>query len=393
MIASTEKIDWYREAKDSARSRFASSPWPSATDEEWRRSDVSKLGLDAFIGASGTASVAFSADLSAAAGARLGPASLASLPALREAMAGIGDGGDRFAAWNLAEGEAWILELPAGSSSAAPILVECRLSGRASHPRLSVVAGEGAAAEIVYRVVAGDDIGLANVSLDLFLGADSSLRVFESHESGDDVLWFVDTKARVARDARLLHLVAETSGRFVKSRVDCALEGPGADAVLDGIFHASAGRHLDLRTVQRHLSPRATSRSLYKGALDSGGSSVCQGLIEVAKDASGTDAFLANRNLLLGNGARADSIPTLRIGNNDVRCSHGSTTGRLSEAEIFYLESRGFDRASARELLVLGFFNELFDAAPRVFSDPLIDRLSRLLVGSSNSGASREWAA
>ena len=98
---------------------------------------------------------------------------------------------------------------------------------------------------------------------------------------------------------------------------------------------------MDLRTVQRHRSPKATSRAVYKGAVAGGGRTIFQGLIEVAPGASGTDAYLTNRNLILGEGARSDSIPTLKIGNNDVKCSHGSTTGRLNAEELFYLESRG----------------------------------------------------
>ena len=106
----------------------------------------------------------------------------------------------------------------------------------------------------------------------------------------------------------------------------------------------AAGQHMDIRTVQRHQSPRATSRAYYKGAVAGGGRTIFQGLIEVATGASGTDAYLTNRNLILGEAARSDSIPTLKIGNNDVKCSHGSTTGKLSADELFYLESRGLLR-------------------------------------------------
>ena len=118
-------------------------------------------------------------------------------------------------------------------------------------------------------------------------------------------------------------------------------------------------------TALRHVSPGATSRAAYKGAVQGGGRSVYQGLIDVGQGASGTDAYLSNRNLLLGEGARADSIPTLRIGNNDVRCSHGSATGRLGEEELFYLQSRGLSEEEAREMLVLGFFEDLLERSPK----------------------------
>jgi len=388
MMVSKEMANWYDKIRLEARGRFAAGRWPDAAEEEWRRSDVSKLGLDAYIGAARPSSVALTIELPAeavAAGVRLLPVASSLQVSTRAALNLAREEGDRFAAWNLAEGEAWALELPPGLVLSSPISVEGRLTGRAAHPRLVVIAGEGSSADVVYRVVAEGETGLVNAALDLELDEAASLRLFETHDSGDAALWFVDTRARLGRDARLLHLAVETSGSFVKSRVDCSLAGIGAEAVLDGVFFAEKGRHLDLRTVQRHLAPRATSRSLYKGALGEGGRSIVQGLIEVAKEAAGTDAFLANRNILLGRGARADSIPTLRIGNNDVRCSHGSTTGKLSESELFYLESRGFDRASARALLVLGFFNEIFDKSPESFSRPLIERISSRLDAASTT--------
>jgi len=110
---------------------------------------------------------------------------------------------------------------------------------------------------------------------------------------------------------------------------------------------------------------------------------VYQGLIEVDEGASGTDAYLTNRNLILGDAARSDSIPTLRIGNNDVRCSHGSTTGRLSEEELFYLESRGLSRAEAREMLVVGYFEDLLSRAPELYREGALDRVrSRMALAA-----------
>jgi Fe-S cluster assembly protein SufD len=95
----------------------------------------------------------------------------------------------------------------------------------------------------------------------------------------------------------------------------------------------------------------------------------------VAPGAAGTDAFLANRNLLLGDTARSDSIPTLKIGCNDVKCSHGSTTGRLREEEMFYLQCRGLSPADAREMLVLGYFEDLLVPAPERFREQALENI------------------
>ncbi|MDA8409379.1 MAG: SufD family Fe-S cluster assembly protein, partial [Treponema sp.] len=332
MMGEIMKDNWYDMMKARARSLFATGHWPLVTEEEWRRSDVSKLGLDAFIGGAGRDSAAFSASLppgALSAGVRLSPArdlsavgpESSSAAALRAHIESSLDQGDRFAAWNLAEGEAWVLELPEGFVATEPIVVDCAISGRAAHPRLMVAAGPGSQADIVYRLTANAGAATAGVAtagvatavaakvgvgsvgaaqptlpgprlvnsvVGLRLGEGAIVKFFESRESDDEALWFVEEKASLSRDARLLHFTVDSSGRFVKSRVECALEGSGADADLDGIFYGSSGRQIDLRTVQRHVAPRATSRALYKGALDWGGRSVFQGLIEVAKEASGT---------------------------------------------------------------------------------------------------------
>jgi Fe-S cluster assembly protein SufD len=176
-------------------------------------------------------------------------------------------------------------------------------------------------------------------------------------------------RAEVGRDSSLRHFDAEFGARWAKTRVDCFLDGPGAEAFLNGAYFCGAGQHMDLRTVQRHRSPKATSRAVYKGAVAGGGRTIFQGLIDVAAGASGTDAYLTNRNLILGEGARSDSIPTLIIGNNDVKCSHGSTTGRLNAEELFYLESRGLSEADAREMLIVGYFEDILTPAPVMFKD------------------------
>jgi Fe-S cluster assembly protein SufD len=210
---------------------------------------------------------------------------------------------------------------------------------------------------------------LCNAVVDIRLADAAGLQIWEQQELAPADLYIRHVCARVGRDSSLRHFDAEFGGRWAKTRVDCSLDGPGSEAFLDGAYYCGAGQHMDLRTVQRHQSPKATSRAVYKGAVASGGRSVFQGLIEVAPGASGTDAWLTNRNLILGEGARSDSIPTLKIGNNDVKCSHGSTTGRLNAEELFYLESRGLSAADAKEMLVIGYFEDILTPAPESFKD------------------------
>jgi len=134
-----------------------------------------------------------------------------------------------------------------------------------------------------------------------------------------------------------------------------------------------------MRTVQYHLQRAGQSRAFFKGAVAGNGRSVYQGLIEVDEAAPGTDAYLTNKNLILNDGARADSIPCLRIKTDDVKCSHGSTTGKLDEEALFYLMSRGLSRDSARKELITAFFEELIETAPEAERERLSSRISNLI--------------
>jgi Fe-S cluster assembly protein SufD len=153
---------------------------------------------------------------------------------------------------------------------------------------------------------------------------------------------------------------------------------------LDGLYFTHADQHMDLRTVQRHEAPTAYSRTIYKGPLRDEGRSVYQGLIRVEENASGTDAYLTNNNLVLNDGARSDSIPSLQIGTNDVRCSHGSTTGRIDPLQLFYLMSRGYKESEAVEMLIEGFFDEIVAKLPEILRDELRETIAQRVHDSED---------
>jgi Fe-S cluster assembly protein SufD len=362
-----------------ARERFDSLSWPgfagqSPTDEAWRRTDLSRLGLDALAGGTPRVGSAFGAaplkDEWRRAGVRVLDLEEAMKERrdelesfLREGM----EGTDKVAAWHYAAlSGGGLVSVPDGVELDEALVLDYRPAsgGGFSSPHLFILMGSGARASIVLRLAGSEGASLCNLGVDIDLEAGSALDLGILQDFSSAATDFSRLRARIARDASLRSLDARLGGRVVVSTVECLLDGPGSEAHLDGAYHCMSGQHVDLRTIQRHRSPRATSRANYKGAIESRGRGVYQGLIEVEKGASGTDAYLANRNLVLGPAARSDSIPTLRIGNDDVRCSHGSTTGRLSEEELFYLRSRGFPESEARRLLVSGFFEEVFARAP-----------------------------
>ena len=130
----------------------------------------------------------------------------------------------------------------------------------------------------------------------------------------------------------------------------------------------------DLRTVQDHRAPQTTSDLYFKGAVANRSRSVYTGLIRVEKGARGTNAFQTNRNLVLHEGAHADSVPNLEIEDNDVRCSHASAVGPINDDQRFYLESRGIPPTTAERMIVRGFFGEVLDRIPVAQARDLVEQ-------------------
>ena len=150
------------------------------------------------------------------------------------------------------------------------------------------------------------------------------------------------------------------------SRVDlnARLLGPGANSDMLGLYFGDDDQHFDHNTSQDHVADHANSDLLYKGALDGSSRAVFRGVIRVHEGAQQTDAYQTNRNLLLSDEARADSLPNLEIAADDVKCSHGATVGQLDEESLFYLMSRGLPQERAERLVVLGFLGEVLSRLP-----------------------------
>lgn len=150
------------------------------------------------------------------------------------------------------------------------------------------------------------------------------------------------------------------------SRVDlnARLLGPGANSDMLGLYFGDQDQHFDHNTSQDHVAPNSNSDLLYKGALDGKSRAVFRGVIRVHEGAQQTDAYQTNRNLLLSDDARADSLPNLEIAADDVKCSHGATVGQLDEESLFYITSRGIPEERAERLVVLGFLGEVLMRLP-----------------------------
>jgi Fe-S cluster assembly protein SufD len=202
---------------------------------------------------------------------------------------------------------------------------------------------------------------------------------------------------RIGRDASLRSFCASLGAATGRVRADALLGGQGGEALLVAGYFGTGDQVHDLRTVQDHVAPRTSSQLLCMGAVTDHARSVYVGLTRVRNGAHGADAFQTNRNLVLSDGAHADSVPNLDIEENEVRCSHASTVGPIDEDQRYYLESRGIDPSVAERLIVLGFFNDLSARVPiasvgkwfvSAVSDRIREHVGRGYSEKSDSGAS-----
>jgi len=170
--------------------------------------------------------------------------------------------------------------------------------------------------------------------------------------------------SRVGRDATLHSFTAGFGAGYDRVRTDSDLVGEGGRTVLHAAYLGTGSQVHDFRTLQDHHAPRTRSELLFSGAVADSARSVYSGLIRIRNGARGSDAFQTNHNLVLSEGAHADSVPNLDIEENDVRCSHASTVGPVDEEQRYYLESRGIEPSVAERLIVLGFFSAMAERAP-----------------------------
>ncbi len=246
------------------------------------------------------------------------------------------------------------VELPLGSFTTADV-------GGLSGGRNLIVVGRNAKATYLDEYTS-EPIGerLVNTgATEIVLEDGAKLRYVSLQNWSREVVQLNTIRAHLARDARLESLTVSLGGDAARVEVEVSLQGPGSESEMLGLYFADEGQHYNQYTVQHHAADHALSDLLFKGALRDASSAVYSGVIIVDPGAQKTDAYQTNRNLLLDDEAEAVSIPQLEIKANDVRCSHGSTTGPVPEDQRFYLMSRGLRPEVAEHVLVTGFLHEV----------------------------------
>jgi Fe-S cluster assembly protein SufD len=258
--------------------------------------------------------------------------------------------------------------VPAGVEAADPIRIVNAITkpGVLAAPRTVIVLGTGARATVIDQQLSetleGASLHLGGV--EVWLEDEAKLVYATLQEWGRNVYHYSNHRARVGRDAELQWVQTMLGARVAKANAYFDLAGPGAQAFVHGFMFGDQRQHFHLHTLQRHQIDHTTSDLLIKSCLRDRARSVYQGLIQVSEGAQRTDAYQANRNLLLSNAARADSIPGLEILANDVRCTHGATIGHVDPDQLYYLMARGLPRNEAQRLIVEGFFAPVLDRIP-----------------------------
>ncbi len=198
----------------------------------------------------------------------------------------------------------------------------------------------------------------------LYLKEDASCQYINIQRWGENVTHFEFQVARLERGAKFSSVNVGLGSQLSKANVHTILEGVGSEANLLGVYFGHGRQHFDMHTTQDHESPQTTSDLLYKAALKDSAQSSYQGIIRIPKNAQRSDAYQANKNLLLSQNAKARSVPKLEILADDVRCTHSATVGTVDPEETFYLESRGLSHEDAVQMVVEGFFEQVFARIP-----------------------------
>ena len=393
------------EVRAAAWERFVALPWPTRKSEEWRYTDLSKVGFGALtptlptiapeerLSAEVHAVLARSGDRAGivvlrdgqVAHLELGPeaaragvvlcsirdAAVEHAELLQRTMFDARPGPAEEKLWSLhlaLLGGGYFLYVPRGVRMPAPVhafhIVEREGTISSTH---SLVYSETSARAAVIDEFLSDDLGAETVSLHgatVSGEADSAIEYVALQRYGRGVKHFSTQHIVAGRDSRVVTFNVALGGDLSRADVTSRLAGPGSNSEMLALWFGDANQHFDHHTLQHHAAPHARSDLLFKGALTDKASSVFRGLIRVDKGAQLTDAYQTNRNLLLSDGAHASALPNLEIEADDVRCSHGATIGQVDDGQLFYLMTRGLTRRQAERLLVFGFFDEVLGRLP-----------------------------
>ena len=357
-------------------------PMPSGREEEWRFTPVDRLR--ALFGDSPSEDEAVEYAVSAPSEVVVG--TLAPGEAPRGTVLVPADRAAVVASANTEK--ALHLTIPAEVELAEAVTVVVRgTAGRRSNAHHVIEARHHSKAVVVLdHEGSGEHAG----NVEVIVGDGASLTLVSVQHWEDTALHLAQHDAQVGRDAAYKHISVTIGGEVVRVNANVRYAGPGGNATLLGVYFADAGQHLEHRSFVDHNAPHCTSRVTYKGALQGESAhTVWVGDVLIRAAAEGTDTYELNRNLVLTDGARADSVPNLEIETGEiVGAGHASATGRFDDEQLFYLQARGIPEGEARRLVVRGFFADVIHQIPvPELRERLIADIETELTQAARAGA------
>ncbi len=254
----------------------------------------------------------------------------------------------------------WAINVPRDAELDAPVVVTHTGTGieGAMAAHVVITAEPHSKATVVLRYEGSATLA---ENVEVVVGDGAQLTVVAVADWADDAVHHTHHHAQVGRDATLRHVAVSFGGDLVRMNTSVEYGGPGGEAELLGLYFADAGQHLEHRLFVDHNAPKTRSNVDYKGALQGEGAhAVWIGDVLIRKVAEGIETYESNRNLVLTDGCRADSVPNLEIETGEIEgAGHASTTGRFDDQQLFYLRSRGIEEDEARRLVVHGFFADI----------------------------------
>ena len=411
---SAEMPAWFREQQQAAWTKFEALPYPNRKDQAWRFSNVKALDLSSYnfgatlnqdehdeildrsLGLKEVAGRLIFADEQLLRRDPLPQKLLAAGVILKPLERAITEHEDLFRRHFMAQPsmlgsakfaalhEAFVTSgtfvyVPKGVTVELPIEIFHWLHGENASvfPHTLLIADELAKVTVIehFRSAHPNRAGFACGVNDLVVGRSAKLNYVCTQNWNEKTLGIQINSTSVERDASALSLNVHLGGAYTRYEGLSKLAGEGARSDMLAVCVASESQEFDARTLQDHMSPHTTSDLLYKNALNDRARTTFGGLIRVEPHAHFTDAYQKVRNLLLSDDAEANSMPGLEILADNVKCSHGATSGQISENEMFYLLSRGIPAPVAKQLLVSGFLNEVVDRLDQAAISTLVHDL------------------
>ncbi len=409
---------WMLEKRLAAWQTFEATPWPKATDEDWRRTRLTGFKLEKFqpfappLGESTQpleTQIQYELDEMQSAASLVFESGGVRYRTLNEDLASKGviftdlqsavrehpalvqayfmtqavkPEHNKFTALNAALWDTGaFIYVPKNTKVELPLQVILNQgTGVGGYHHTLLIAEPGAEVTVVDDLIGGKN-GLQSTVVELIMKDNSIVRYLNLQDFDHSTWNFITGRALMGKDTDLRWIQVSWGSRLTKAYLDLDLSGTGGHGELLGIYFPNGRQHIDHQTLQIHRAPNCFSDLLFNGALKDHARSVYMGQIRVHRGAQKTDAYQRNGNLILDGTARADSIPGLEIEADDVRCTHGATAAQVEDEYVFYLMARGLSRPQAERMIVQGFFQAVLDRVPVESAVAKLERVIERKIG------------